>query len=170
MLAPPMALRKILFHPDPVLRAPTLPVERFDASLTQLLSDMAETMYAAPGIGLAAPQIGVSLRVYVIDVATGTDEPSAFRVFVNPEILERSGELHTPEGCLSLPGVRETVPRFSRVKVRAQNERGETFELEGGGALAHALQHEHDHIDGTLFVDHLSPLKRRVAMKSLKRA
>jgi peptide deformylase len=164
-----MAIRKILSHPDARLRKPTERVERFDDELAALLEDMAETMYAASGIGLAGPQIGVSLRVYVIDVASGGDQPSEFRVFINPELLERSGDLHHPEGCLSLPGVRETVPRCSHVKVRAQNERGELFELEADGVLAHALQHEHDHIEGMLFVDHLSPLRRRVALRSLKR-
>jgi peptide deformylase len=130
---------------------------------------MAETMYAAPGIGLAAPQIGVSLRVYVIDVASGGEGPSEFRVFVNPELIERAGDLHRAEGCLSLPGIRETVPRCDRVKVRAQNERGEHFELEATDVLAHALQHEHDHIEGVLFIDHLSALRRRVALRALKR-
>lgn len=162
-----MAIRTILSHPDARLRQPTRAVERFDEELASLLNDMAETMYAASGIGLAAPQIGVSLRVYVIDVASGGDQPSEFRVFVNPELLERSGDLQHPEGCLSLPGVRETVPRCSHVKVRAQNERGEPFELEADGVLAHALQHEHDHIEGMLFIDRLSPLRRRVALRSL---
>lgn len=164
-----MAIRKILSHPDARLRQPTQAVERFDAELAQLLNDMAETMYAAPGIGLAAPQIGVSLRVFVIDVASGGDQPSEFRAFVNPELLERSGDLQHAEGCLSLPGVRESVPRCSHVKVRALNERGEPFELEADDVLAHALQHEYDHIEGVLFVDHLSPLRRRVALRALKR-
>jgi peptide deformylase len=164
-----MAIRKILFHPDARLRQPTQAVERFDDALAQLLNDMAETMYAAPGIGLAAPQIGVSLRVFVIDVASGGEEPSDFRVFVNPELLERAGDLQHAEGCLSLPGVRETVPRTSHVKVRAQNERGEPFELAAEGVLAHALQHEYDHIEGVLFIDRLSPLRRRVALRTLKR-
>ena len=164
-----MAIRKILSHPDARLRKPTEAVERFDDELAQLLNDMAETMYAAQGIGLAAPQIGVSLRLFVIDVATGGDQPSEFRVFVNPELLERSGDLHHAEGCLSLPGVRETVPRCSHVKVRAQNERGESFELEADGVLAHALQHEYDHIEGVLFIDHLSALRKRVALRGLNR-
>jgi len=164
-----MAIRKILSHPDPLLRAATRPVERFDAELAQLISDMAETMYAAPGIGLAAPQIGVGLRLFVIDVASGGEGPSEFRVFVNPELIERAGELHHAEGCLSLPGVRETVPRAGKVKVRAQNERGEHFELEATDVLAHALQHENDHIEGVLFIDHLSTLRKRVALRALKR-
>jgi peptide deformylase len=164
-----MAIRKILSPPDARLRAPTRPVEHFDAELARLVNDMAETMYAAPGIGLAAPQIGVSLRLFVIDVASGGEGPSEFRVFVNPELGERSGDLHHPEGCLSLPGIRETVPRSYRVKVRAQNEHGEHFDLEATDVFAHALQHEHDHIEGVLFIDHLSALRKRVALKSLKR-
>lgn len=164
-----MAIRKILAHPDPLLRAPTRAVERFDAELAELLNDMAETMYAAPGIGLAAPQIGLSLRLYVIDVASGSDGPSELRVFINPELTAKSGDLQRAEGCLSLPGVRETVPRADRVTVRAQNERGEPFELEATDVLAHALQHEHDHIQGVLFIDHLSPLRRKVALRALKR-
>jgi peptide deformylase len=164
-----MAIRKILSHPDPLLRAATRPVERFDAELAQLISDMAETMYAAPGRGLAAPQIGVGLRLFVIVVESGGEGPSEFRVFVNPELIERAGELHHAEGCLSLPGVRETVPRAGKVKVRAQNERGEHFELEATDVLAHALQHENDHIEGVLFIDHLSTLRKRVALRALKR-
>jgi peptide deformylase len=164
-----MAIRKVLAHPDPLLRAATRRVDRFDAELAQLVNDMAETMYAAPGIGLAAPQIGVSLRVFVIDVASGSEGPSEFRAFVNPELIERSGDLHRAEGCLSLPGVRETVPRAGKVKVKAQDERGEHFELEATDVLAHALQHELDHIEGVLFIDHLSALRKRVALKALKR-
>jgi len=164
-----MAIRKILSHPDARLRKPTRAVEHFDDALAELVNDMAETMYAASGIGLAAPQIGVSLRLFVIDVASGGDQPSEFRVFANPELLERSGELTHAEGCLSLPGVSETVPRCSHVKVRAQNEHGEPFELEADGVLAHALQHENDHIEGVLFVDHLSALRKRMAIRSLKR-
>jgi peptide deformylase len=164
-----MAIRKILSSPAPLLRAPTRPVEHFDAELSALIGDMAETMYAASGIGLAAPQIGISLRLFVIDVASGGEEPSDFRVFANPEPLELSGEYSHPEGCLSLPGVHETVPRANQVKVRAQNEHGEPIELEATGVLAHALQHEYDHIQGILFVDHLSALRRRLALRNLKR-
>lgn len=165
-----MTIRKILSYPAAVLREPVRPVDAFDEELQRLLNDMAETMYAAPGIGLAAPQIGVSLSLFVIDVNSGSDEPSDFRVFVNPELIERSGEARNAEGCLSLPGVRDTVPRAERVKVRALNEHGEPFELETGGVLAHALQHEDDHIRGVLFIDHLSALRRRVALRALERA
>lgn len=164
-----MTIREIPSYPAACLREPVRPVEKFDEELARLLNDMAETMYAAPGIGLAAPQIGVSLSVFVIDVNSGSDEPSDFRVFVNPQLSERSGEARNPEGCLSLPGVRDTVVRAERVRVRALNERGEPFELETGGVLAHALQHEDDHIRGVLFIDHLSALRRRVALRALKR-
>jgi peptide deformylase len=164
-----MTIRKIRVHPDPCLRQPTQLVEQFDAELERLVNDMAETMYAAPGIGLAAPQIGVALRVFLIDVATGDNERSDLRVFVNPELLERVGDARNAEGCLSLPGVSETVPRAERVRVRAQDVHGEFFEYEADGILAHALQHEDDHIRGQLFVDHLSPLRKRVALRTLKR-
>src|ERR1700755_1008773 len=124
-----MAVRTILHYPDKRLRELAQPVAKFDADLARLLEDMAETMYAAPGVGLAAPQIGVALRIFVIDVATGENEPSDLRVFINPELLETVGEVSNEEGCLSFPGVHETVARAERVRVRAQNARGESFEL-----------------------------------------
>jgi peptide deformylase len=166
-----MAIRPILHYPDKRLRNPGLPVTEFGAELRKLVDDMAETMYAAPGVGLAAPQIGVSLRVFVIDVAAGDDAPSDLRTFINPEIVEAIGETCYEEGCLSFPGVHEEVERAERVKVRAQDVDGNTFELEADGLLAIAIQHEHDHLEGKLLVDHLSLLRRRLVHRSmLKRA
>jgi peptide deformylase len=162
-----MAVRPILHYPDKRLRDPGKAVTRFDAELRTLVDDMAETMYAAPGVGLAAPQIGVPLRLFVIDVATGDDEPSDLRTFINPEILEQVGEMRNEEGCLSFPGVHEQVDRAERIKVRAQHIDGTPFELEAEGLLAIAIQHEHDHLDGKLLVDHLSLLRRRLVHRAM---
>jgi peptide deformylase len=162
-----MAVRTILHYPDKRLRQPAQPVTKFDGELARLLDDMAETMYAAPGVGLAAPQIGVSLRIFVIDVATGDNEPSEFRVFINPVISDKVGECLNEEGCLSFPGIHEDVRRAERVRVRAQNPRGEYFELEADGILAVAIQHENDHLDGKLMVDHLSMLRKRLVHRSM---
>jgi peptide deformylase len=166
-----MAVRPILQYPDKRLRAPGGPVTDFGDALQRLLDDMAETMYAAPGVGLAAPQIGVSQRVFIVDTATDDDEPSDLRIFVNPEILRREGEIYFEEGCLSFPGVREEIRRAERVQVRAVDRHGAPFELEADGLLAVAIQHENDHLDGRLMIDHLSVLKRRIVHRSmLKRA
>ncbi len=166
-----MSLRKILQYPDKRLRNPGLPVQDFGPELQELIDDMAETMYAAPGVGLAAPQIGESVRLFIVDIATGEDEPSDLRVFVNPEILERHGEVAWEEGCLSFPGVHEEIQRAERVKVRAQDRDGELFELEADGLLAIAIQHENDHLDGKLMIDHLSILRRRLVHRAMmKRA
>jgi len=166
-----MAIRKILHYPDKRLRTAGVKVETFDAALHGLIDDMAETMYAAPGVGLAAPQIGVSKRLFIVDIATKDDEPSDLRVFINPEILERAGEITWEEGCLSFPGIHEEIDRSERVKVRAQDRDGKTFELEAEGLLAVAIQHELDHLDGKLMVDHLGMLRRRVVHREMtKRA
>ncbi|NLY95405.1 MAG: peptide deformylase [Myxococcales bacterium] len=166
-----MAIRPILHYPDPRLRIPGERVETFDEELAQLVADMAETMYAAPGVGLAAPQIGVSKRIFVIDIATGEDQPSDLRVFVNPEILELGETCVSTEGCLSFPGSSEEVKRGKTVKVRAQNEKGEFFELEADGLLAIAIQHENDHLDGKLLIDRVSLLRRRILHRQMaKRA
>ncbi len=166
-----MAIRTILHYPDKRLRNPGQPVEEFGPALHQLLDDMAETMYAAPGVGLAAPQIGVSKRIFIIDVATGEDEPSDLRVFINPEIVEKEGTVCWEEGCLSFPGVHEEVERAERVKVRAVDKDGKPFELEADGLLAIAIQHENDHLEGKLMIDHLSLLKRRLVHRTMvKRA
>jgi peptide deformylase len=162
-----MAIRPILHYPDKRLRNPGAPVTRFDAELRTLVDDMAETMYAAPGVGLAAPQIGVPLRLFIVDVATSDDVPSDLRTFINPEIAERIGECSYEEGCLSFPGIHESIKRAERVKVRAHDLDGQPFELEADGLLAIAIQHENDHLDGKLMVDHLSLLRRRLVHRAM---
>ncbi|MGB8224889.1 MAG: peptide deformylase [Polyangiales bacterium] len=164
-------IRPILFYPDKRLRDPGKKVEVFNAELHQLIDDMAETMYAAPGVGLAAPQIGVSKRLFIVDVATEEDQPSDLRVFINPEIIATEGVTTFNEGCLSFPGVREDVERAERVTVRACDKDGKPFELEAEGLLAIAIQHETDHLNGELMIDHLSVLRRRIVHRAMtKRA
>jgi peptide deformylase len=164
-------IRPILCYPDKRLREPGKDVEVFDEELRALIDDMAETMYAAPGVGLAAPQIGVSKRLFIIDVATEDDEPSDLRVFINPEIVATEGETTFAEGCLSFPGAREEVDRSERVTVRALDKDGKPFELEADGLLAIAIQHENDHLNGKLMIDHLSVLRRRLLHRTMtKRA
>ena len=161
-----MAVKKIVYLPDPRLRDLTLPVTRFDDPLQTLIDEMIETMYAANGIGLAAPQIGISLKLAVIDVSRSHNE--AFCI-INPEILERDDQVMMEEGCLSVPGVYDKAPRAIRVKVRALDRHGKPFEIEADGLLAHCLQHEIDHLNGKLFVDYLSPIKRQMARKKLEK-
>lgn len=164
-------IRPILFYPDKRLRTPGEEVEEFDAELHQLIDDMAETMYVAPGVGLAAPQIGLSKRLFIVDVATEEDEPSDLRVFINPEIIEAEGDTTFNEGCLSFPGIREEVDRAERIKVRAFDRDGKPFELEADGLLAIVIQHENDHLDGKLMIDRLSVLRRRLVHRAMtKRA
>ena len=166
-----MAIRTILHYPDKRLRIPGEPVTDFGPELQELVDDMAETMYAAPGVGLAATQLGIAKRIFLIDIATGDDEPSDLRVFVNPEILETSGEVCWEEGCLSFPGVHEEIERAERVKVRALDRDGKVFELEADGLLAVAIQHENDHLEGKLMVDRLGMLKKRMVHRQMvKRA
>jgi peptide deformylase len=162
-----MAVRPILHYPDKRLRIPARAVTAFDAEFRALVDDMAETMYAAPGVGLAAPQIGMPLRLFIVDVASGADAPSDLRTFANPQLVELVGEVCNEEGCLSFPGVREEVRRAERVRVRAQDVDGQPFELEADGLLAIAIQHENDHLDGKLMVDHLSALKRRLVHRAM---
>jgi peptide deformylase len=164
-----MAIREILQYPDPRLREVAQPVEAVTDEVRKLVEDMAETMYAAPGCGLAATQIGINQRIFVIDVA-GEDEPSDLRVFINPEIMQTDGAQTWNEGCLSFPGVSEEIKRAERVQVRALNERGERFELEADGLLAVAIQHETDHLNGVLMIDKLSALKRRMMGRKLAKA
>jgi peptide deformylase len=164
-----MAVRTILHYPDPRLRAPGRKVTALTEELRQLIDDMAETMYAAPGVGLAATQIGESWQIFVVDCAS-EGEPSDLRVFVNPEILTEEGKVSFDEGCLSFPGAREEVERAEKVRVRAQDATGRWFELEAEGLLAIAIQHEFDHLQGVLMIDHLGPLKKRLLhRKMLKR-
>ena len=165
-----MSVRTILHYPDAKLREAGKKVERFDDDLRRLVDDMAETMYAAPGVGLAATQIGESWQVFVVDCAP-EGEPSDLRVFVNPEILSVEGKVSNEEGCLSFPGAREDVERAESVRVRAQDREGKAFELETDGLLAVAIQHEYDHLQGVLMIDHLGPLKKRLLhRKMMKRA
>ena len=160
-----MALLPILEYPDPRLKTVAGPVTRFDDGLRQLVADMAETMYEAPGVGLAATQVDVHERLVVIDVSENKDQ---LRVFINPEIVWASEErVECEEGCLSVPGVYDAVTRPARVRVRAQDERGDTFELDCDGLLAVCVQHEMDHLEGKLFVDYLSELKRQRIRKKL---
>jgi peptide deformylase len=159
-------IRTILHYPDKRLREQGKKVEAFTPELRQLIDDMAETMYAAPGVGLAATQIGELLQLFIIDVA-GDDEPSELRVFVNPEILEREGVVTWQEGCLSFPGIQEDIDRAAKVKVRAQDRDGKWFELEAEGLLAVAVQHEYDHLQGKLMIDHMGPLKKRLTHRKM---
>lgn len=161
-----MAIRPILHYPDPRLRRICAPVARVDREIGVLITDMAETMYQAPGIGLAAIQIDVLKRVIVIDLS---EERNALHVFVNPEILDRAGEQVLEEGCLSVPGIFEPVTRAARVRVRALNRDGAAFELDTTGLLASCIQHEIDHLDGKVFVDYLSRLKQDRLRKKLEK-
>ena len=161
-----MALLEILQAPHPVLKTKAKPVTRVDEALRRLAADMFETMYKAPGIGLAAPQVGVSERLIVLDVADGEERRPM--MLVNPEIVWRSGERTTAEeGCLSLPGQFADVTRPAQVKVSYLSDNGEECQLEADGLLARCVQHEIDHLDGILFVDHLTALKRNMIMRKL---
>lgn len=163
-----MAIRTILHYPDKRLRNKAEPVREITPEIRALVEDMAETMYAAPGVGLAAPQVGASLRIFVIDVAP-SDMPSDLRVFLNPEIVSREGVVIWEEGCLSFPGIHEEIERAESVTVRAMGIDGKTFELSAQGLLAIAIQHEYDHLDGTLMIDHLSLLKRRMMDREMRK-
>ena len=163
-----MARLDILHYPDARLHTVAKPVAAVDARIRQLIDDMAETMYDAPGIGLAATQVNVHERVIVIDISETHD---ALRVFINPEIIAQSGRAEGEEGCLSVPGVFDLVERAERVTVRALDRNGKSFELEANGLLAVCVQHEMDHLLGKVFVDYLSNLKRnRIKAKLLKQA
>jgi peptide deformylase len=163
-----MAVRTILHYPDARLRQRGKRVEAFTPELDQLIEDLAETMYAAPGVGLAATQIGEPWQVFVVDCAA-EGEPSDFRVFINPEVLATEGVRTFEEGCLSFPSAREEIERADRVRVRAQARSGETFELEAEGLLATAIQHEYDHLQGILMIDKLGPLKKRLLHRKMLR-
>jgi len=161
-----MALLEILHFPDPRLRNIAQPVQTVDAGIRQLLDDMLDTMYAAPGIGLAATQVNSDKRVVVIDVSEEKNQPLCL---INPEILELEGVEEMEEGCLSVPGVFETVKRADQVRLRALDRNGQPFEMQAGGLLAVCIQHEIDHLDGKLFVDYLSQLKRTRIRKKLEK-
>jgi peptide deformylase len=166
-----MAIREILEYPDPRLRTVAKPVAEVDARIRELVDDMLETMYAAPGIGLAATQVDVHERVLVLDIS---EEKNAPQVFINPELIETDGKAMADEGCLSVPEVYEPVERAETIRVKALGRDGKAFELAANGLLAVCIQHEMDHLVGKLFVDYLSPLKRqrykKKALKQRKRA
>lgn len=161
-----MAIRKIIYLPDPRLRKVSKNVETFDDDLKSLVSDMFETMYDARGVGLAAPQIGINLKLSVIDVKGDKKEQL---VIINPEVIEAKGVEKYQEGCLSVPGAYDTVERAQWVKVSALDIEGNRFEIEADGLLGECLQHEIDHLNGKLFIDLLSPLKRKIARKKLEK-
>jgi len=161
-----MALLTILEYPDPRLRTKAAPVTRVDADIRRLIDDMFETMYAAPGVGLAASQVNVHKRIIVVDVSQKRDTPYAF---INPTIDVLEGEQESEEGCLSVPGFYELVKRAQKIRVRALDRNGEPFELETEGMLAVCIQHECDHLEGKLFVDYISGLKRQRIRKKLQK-
>ena len=161
-----MALLEILHFPDPRLRNLARPVAEVDDAVRQLVDDMFETMYAAPGIGLAATQVNVAKRIVVIDISEDKTQPLCL---INPEIIEKHGVEEMEEGCLSVPGVYDVVQRAERIRVRALDRDGQVFETETDGLLAVCIQHEIDHLDGKLFVDYLSQLKRTRIRKKLEK-
>ncbi|MBS1798438.1 MAG: peptide deformylase [Acidobacteria bacterium] len=163
-----MKIHEIVKYPDPVLAKRGDPVTVFDDKLKTLVEEMFESMYAAQGIGLAAPQIGLSQRLTVIDVSFKKN-PEEKIVLINPEVIHREGEQYEEEGCLSLPDIRDKVKRAARVRVRAQNADGEWFEIEGEELLSRAFQHEIDHLDGVLFIDRLSRLKKDLTIRKIKK-
>jgi peptide deformylase len=161
-------IHEVVKWPDPVLAKPGAPITVFDANLKKLVEEMFESMYAAQGIGLAAPQISISQRLTVIDVSF-KNNPEEKLVLINPEIIDRRGTQLEEEGCLSLPEIRDKVKRAAWVKVRAQDVTGKWFEAEGEELLARAMQHEIDHLDGILFIDRLSRLKRDLVIRKIKK-
>jgi len=163
-----LKIHQVVKYPDPVLAKRGQPVTEFGPELKMLVDEMFESMYEAQGIGLAAPQISISKRITVIDVSFRKN-PEERIALINPEIVEREGKQVEEEGCLSLPEIREKVQRASWVKVRAQNVAGEWFEVEGEELLSRALQHEIDHLDGVLFIDRISRLKRDLVLRKIKK-
>jgi peptide deformylase len=155
-------IREIRLYGDPVLREMCRPVEAVDDEVRELITDLMETMYEADGIGLAAPQVGVSVRVFVYDVREEGTEPG---VLINPEIVSGEGKVKDEEGCLSIPGLAELVERSERIVVRGLDAAGDPVEIEADGLLSRCIQHEKDHLDGVLFIDHLSPLKRQMLQR-----
>ncbi|MER3427761.1 MAG: peptide deformylase [Pyrinomonas sp.] len=163
-----MAKRKIVKYPDPVLETPGDPVTEFDEGLRQLVEDMFETMYAASGVGLAAPQVGVSKRLFVMDCSGGRDLAQRY-VMINPQIVMTEGEQTGDEGCLSFPGIYIPVTRAMRAIVRAQDLEGREFELDAQELAARCVLHETDHCDGILFIERVSPLKREMVKRRIKK-
>ncbi len=163
-----MALRTIVLYPDPILLRPTQPVEHVDDEVRTLVDDMVETMNAAPGIGLAANQIGVSQRVCVVDLTTG-EQPGSLLVMINPRVLESSGRQTAEEGCLSFPDITIEVERAERVRVEALDRNGQPFELTADGLLARAILHECEHLDGQVFLRNLSALRREIVRREIRK-
>jgi peptide deformylase len=159
---------KIVKYPEAVLSRPGEPVTEFNDELRKLVADMFETTYASQGIGLAAPQVGVSKRLTVIDLSVGK-EPKDKLVLINPEIILSEGKLYEEEGCLSFPEIREKVSRSAKVRIRAQDENGKWFEMDGADLLARCMQHEIDHVDGMLFIFRMSALKRDLALRKIRK-
>ena len=159
---------KIVKYPDPILSRPGEPVTEFDADLRKLVADMFETTYAEQGIGLAAPQVGVSKRLTTIDLSMGKN-PKDKLVLINPEIIFRDGKQYEEEGCLSFPEIREKVVRAAKVRIRAQDEGGKWFEMDGDDLLARCFQHEIDHVDGMLFIFRMSALKRDLSLRKIRK-
>jgi peptide deformylase len=166
--SPARKIYPIVKYGDPILEKPGAPVKKFDAELEELAEDMFASMYAAQGVGLAAPQIGLSLRLAVVDV-TGGKNPEAKIVLANPEVIHAEGEVREEEGCLSVPGFRGYVMRPQFVTIKAQNAKGESFEIRGENLLARAFCHEIDHLNGILFLQHLSMLKRDLIRRKIKK-
>jgi len=155
-------------YPDPILSQPGEPVTEFNAELRKLVADMFETTYASQGIGLAAPQVGVSRRLTVIDLSMGK-KPEDRLVLINPEIISSDGKLYEEEGCLSFPDIREKVVRAAKVRIRAQDEHGKWFEMDGEELLSRCMQHEIDHLDGMLFIFRMSALKRNLNLRKIRK-
>ncbi|HVN94315.1 MAG TPA: peptide deformylase [Terracidiphilus sp.] len=158
----------IVKYPEPVLEQPGEPVTEFNAELRKLVADMFETTYASQGIGLAAPQVGVSKRITVIDLSMGKD-PKQKLVLINPEITFSEGRQYEEEGCLSFPEIREKIVRAAKVRIRAQDAQGKWFEMDGEELLARAFQHEIDHLDGIVFLFRMSPLKRGLNLRKIRK-
>lgn len=159
---------KIVKYPEPVLEQPGEPVTEFNDELRQFVADMFETMYASQGIGLAAQQVGVAKRITVIDLSVGKD-PAQKIVLINPEVIDRAGKQYEEEGCLSFPEIREKIARAFKVRVRAQDEYGKQFEMDGEELLSRAFQHEIDHLDGVLFIFRMSALKRSLNLRKIRK-
>ena len=159
---------KIVKYPEPVLSQPGEPVTEFDSDLRKFVDDMFETMYAAQGIGLAAPQVAVSKRVTVIDLSMGKD-PAQKLVLINPEVIFKEGKQYEEEGCLSFPDIREKIQRALKVTIRAQDVKGKWFEMDGEELLSRAFQHEIDHLDGVLFLSRMSALKRDLNLRKIRK-
>jgi peptide deformylase len=159
---------KIVKYPDPVLARPGEPVTEFDAELRKLVADMFETMYAGQGVGLAAPQVGLSKRIVVIDLTVGK-EPQKRLALINPEVIASEGKQYGDEGCLSFPDIQEKVSRAAKVRIRAQDEKGKWFEMDGEEVLARCFQHEIDHTDGIQFIYRMSALKRDLVQRKIRK-